>query len=722
MNLQGLRQQARRAHQAGDLPLAEACYRQLLAEASPPDGEVAANLGALLRSLGRLQEAEQHYRWALQACPADPLLLVNACNLLRQVGQAQETTQLLHQGLARWPGHRALAWGLALSLHHSGQPKLALEILQPLAQQNPGDFEVLLELGACLAKTGDLAAGLAVFDQAAHGAPDDRRLLANRITLRVDLGRLAEARALLDQAEKPFQVEMLGAEANLLMAEQQAEAALEGYRELTQRQPEIAEHWLNLAGCQKALKQMVAPLQTLERAYVLHPSRSDLAQGLGTLLADHGRWGEALPLLLAGADAAEAKDIHHCNLQFAAAAARLVPASQLEQKARAWESSRGLQPTPLWADHLRNRDPQRRLRVVYLSQDFNNHPVGRFIEPVLEQHDRTAVEVVGVACGAIQDAVTQRLQNHCDQWLDLRFGDDLASARTLAELEPDLLVELGGYTGGHRLRLLTAKPAPIQLSYLGYFASTFLSCMDGWIGDPVLFPPGLEAEAGGQALHRLPRCYMAYQGDGEAAIERRAADPRFRFGCFNHSRKLSDPCLDLFTAVLQAVPESLLVLKSQSFVEPAEQKRMVDRLQQRGISTDQIEILPWAPDARDHLELYGRMDVALDPIPYGGATTTAEALWMGVPVLALAGEGMVGRLAASVLAGAGLGSAIARNPSEYLHKAQAMARQGARSSAQRRQLREHLRDSALLDGRGLAAALEDLYRRLWLEHCQIRCS
>jgi predicted O-linked N-acetylglucosamine transferase (SPINDLY family) len=720
MNHQGLRQQARKAHQAGDLPLAETHYRQLLAEASSPDPQVAANLGALLRRLGRLQEAEQHYRWALEACPADPLLLTNACNLLRQLGQAQETIQLLHQGLALWPGHRALVWGLALSHHHSGQPKLALEILQPLAQQNPGNFEVLLELGACLAKTGDPAAGLAVFDQAAQKAPGDGRLLANRITLSVDLGQFAKARALLDQAPKPFQLDLLGAEANLLMAEQQAEAALERYRELTQRQPEIAEHWLNLAGCQKALKQMVAPLQTLERAYALHPGRSDLAQGLGTLLADHGRWGEALPLLLAGAEAAGARDIHHFNLQFTAAAARLVPASQLEQKAQAWENSRGLQPAPLWADHLRDRNPQRRLRVIYLSQDFNNHPVGRFIEPVLEQHDRTAVEVVGVACGPIQDAVTKRLQNHCDQWLDLRFGDDLASARTLAELEPDLLVELGGYTGGHRLRLLTAKPAPIQLSYLGYFASTFLSCIDGWIGDPVLFPPGLEREAGGQALHRLRRCYMAYQGDGEATIERRAVDPRFRFGCFNHSRKLSDPCLDLFTAVLEAVPESLLVLKSQSFVEIAEQNRILDRLQQRGVGADRVEILPWVADAREHLELYGCMDVALDPIPYGGATTTAEALWMGVPVLALAGEGMVGRLAASVLAGAGLGSAIARDPSEYLHKAQAIARQGARFSSQRQQLREHLLPTALLDGRGLAAALEDLYRRLWQDHGQLR--
>ena len=713
MNQQALRQAARVAHRNGDLGRAESAYRQLLAESSPPDAEVAANLGALLRSQGRLEEAEQHYRWALASCPPDPLLLANACNLLRQRGKVQDTLTLLEQGLVTWPEQRALRYGLALSLHHANQPAQALQWLQPLAEQNPRDLEVLLELGACLAKTDALRAGLAVFDQAFQLAPEDPRVLANRITLRVDLGELAGAREVLESLSPAGSAQLIAAEAGLLMAENRVEEALKLYTTLTSEAPQIAEHWLNLAACQKALKQMVAPLHTLQQGYALHPGRSNLAQGLGTLLADHGRWQEALPLLLAGAEASDARDVHHFNLQFAAAGARLLPATDLQQRAQAWEEHRQLQPSPLWADHLRDRSPERRLRVAYLSQDFHNHPVGRFIEPVLELHNRQAVEVIGLSCGVIRDDVGERLRRHCDGWLDLRHGDDLACARAIAELEADVVVELGGYTGGQRLRLLTARPAPIQLSYLGYFASTGLRCIDGWIGDRVLFPAGLEAEAGGQALHRLERCYMAYRGDPEARITRQAADERFRFGCFNHSRKLSDTCLDLFAAVLGAVPESLLVLKSQSFVEAAEQERILQRLLQRDIPAERIEILPWAADAREHLELYGRMDAALDPIPYGGATTTAEALWMGVPVLALAGAGMVGRLAASVLAGAGLGAAIAHNPEDFVAKAQAVARQGARSVEQRQRLRQHLLGSPLLDGAGLAASLEALYRQLW---------
>ena len=157
--------------------------------------------------------------------------------------------------------------------------------------------------------------------------------------------------------------------------------------------------------------------------------------------------------------------------------------------------------------------PNRRLRIGYLSQDLHNHPVGRFIEPVLKRHDRQQIEVVGVSCGRIHDDHSDKLKEHCDSWLDINGLNDGTAARKVADLELDILVELGGYTGGQRLRLLTAKPAPIQLSYLGYFASTHLQCIDGWIGDKVVFPKGLEEEAIGQTLYRLQRCYMSYEPD-----------------------------------------------------------------------------------------------------------------------------------------------------------------------------------------------------------------
>ena len=289
----------------------------------------------------------------------------------------------------------------------------------------------------------------------------------------------------------------------------------------------------------------------------------------------------------------------------------------------------------------------------YLSPDYCNHPVGRFMEPIFGDHNRSQVEVIGLSCGRHHDAQHQQLQKLCDSWHDLRYGDDLHVARFLADLRLDVLLDLGGHTADQRIRLLTARPAPIQLSYLGYPASTYLNCIDGWIGDRVVFGPGQEQEKGPrEQLLQLPRCYLAYQPQPETPEpERTAPDGRFRFGSFNHSRKLSDPCLDLFAAVLRAVPDSLLVLKSTTFVEEAERQRIAGRLAARGIGPERLELLEWVFGNHNHLALYGRMDAAIDTLPYSGTTTTCEALWMGVPVLTILGDVMVDRQCHVILCG-----------------------------------------------------------------------
>jgi protein O-GlcNAc transferase len=322
--------------------------------------------------------------------------------------------------------------------------------------------------------------------------------------------------------------------------------------------------------------------------------------------------------------------------------------------------------------------------VGYLSPDYCNHPVGRFMEPIFAGHDRSRVEVIGLSCGRHHDAQHQELQQLCDSWHDVRYGDDLRVARFLADLRLDVLVDLGGHTADQRIRLLTARPAPIQLSYLGYPASTYLTCIDGWIGDRVVFGPAQEQEKGPrEQLLRLPRCYLAYQAPADTPEpQRTAADGRFRFGSFNHSRKLSDCALDLFAAVLQAVPESLLVLKSTTFVEAAERERIVARLAQRGIAPERLELLEWV----------------------FGNHHTCEALWMGVPVLTLLGEVMVERQSAAVLAGADL-----------LQRARLLAQKGPSSTEDRLALRRHVAASPLADPRGLVDALEQLYRQLWVQ-------
>ena len=713
--LQGLAQKAAAAHSAGDLQRAEQLYRQRLAQ-GPFDAQVAGNLGALLRACGRLAEAEAHYRWALGQGQADPLLLANACNLLRERGRVEETLALLQQGLRRHPGHVALRTGLALSLHHAGRIEEALALLGPLRQEQPEAVNLWLETGACLAKRGALVEALVAFERVCALAPEQPAGWGNRLTVLTDLGQLDQAEALLAELppELAGHLNLLSCRAALLLARNQMQEAAALLEKLIGLEPERPEHWLNLAAAQRALKQMVAPMATLEQALARHPDRADLRHAMGTLLIEHCRYGEAVPLLEEALDSPDAKDGQLSSYQFSMAAARVVPAGQLRQRAQDWEQRRALKPRPLWRDRLRDPDPERVLKVGYLSPDFCNHPVGRFIEPVLERHNRRQVEVIGLSCGRHRDAVAERLRGHCDQWHDLRWGDDLACARLIADLQVDVLVDLAGYSSDQRLRLLTAQPAPLQLSYLGYPASTYLHSVQGWIGDPVLFGPQQEQEKGeAELLLKLQRCYLAFRPRAAPEPQRTAADGRFRFGSFNHSRKLSDPCLDRFAAVLRAVPGSLLVLKSISFVEQAEQQRIADRLQQRGIGAERLELLAWVPEGDDHMGLYGQIDVALDTTPYSGTTTTAEALWMGVPVLAVWGQVAVERQAAAVLVGAGLEAAVAADEADLVRRAQGAAAAGPRSAAQRCALRRHVAGSMLCDEQGLVAALEGLYRKLW---------
>jgi protein O-GlcNAc transferase len=351
----------------------------------------------------------------------------------------------------------------------------------------------------------------------------------------------------------------------------------------------------------------------------------------------------------------------------------------------------------------------RPLRVGYLSADFCNHPVGRFLLPVIEAHDPGSVEVVGLSCGPHEDHVQLQLRRHCKEWLNLRHASDLEAARMVSDLELDLIIELGGYTAGSRLGILCHKPAPVQLSYLGYFAPTYLACMDGWIGDRVLFGGLGDEDLKAQALLLVEGGYMAFRDEDLPAPQRGNAE-RFRFGSFNHARKLSAGAVALFCRVMAEVPDAELVLKSISFVEAAEQERVRDLFAAAGLEADRLILLPWVEGRSAHLACYREIDVALDPIPYGGATTTCESLAMGVPVVSLAGAGMVGRLSASVLEHAGCGAWIGPNAEAYVAIAKQLAAAGRRQPLQRQALREQIQASALSDGARLAGELERLYR------------
>ena len=694
--------------------IAEALYRQLLA--SNAEANDAINLGALLRAQGRLKEAVEHYHRWLSALPFSKGLCLNAANCFRDLKDHHQAQAVLEAALHHCPNDAQLLLRLAEIWLDQGSWDRCHQLLSSLVQAHPQLREAWVNLGVCRARQADLNGALQAFEGAQALDPSDPRMGANRITVLKDLGRLEEADALWAQLPAAQQQDpgVRGALAGLRMAQNQMEAAAELLAQLSEHQPQEPLHWLNWAACLRNLKYTVAPHRVLQRGLQWHPQHWELQQALAQGLAEMAQPAPTLRAWeAAGGGGQPRNDAQLFSQQFLGASYGLLGSEQRAALARQWEEGLAAKGVGrLWPDHLLQPLEKRRLRVGYLSADYCNHPVGRFLLPVLQHHNRTEVEVWALSCGPYDDWITGHLRQSVDHWLDLRFLTDLQAARLVADQRLDVLVELGGFTGLSRLGLLAQRPAPVQLSYLGYPAPTYLRAVDGWIGDATLFGQLNASDRSAHALLPLEGGYMVFDPGGELPVPERCSAPRFRFGSFNHARKLTNATITLFGAVLAAVPEAELVLKSISFREEAEQARVRARFEAAGLEGDRLVLLNWVEGGLNHLMRYREVDVALDPVPYGGATTTAEALWMGVPVVALAGPGMVGRLAASLLVHGNQGQWVAQNEQDYIAIAQALAAKGPRQADQRIELRKQLEASPLADGARLSGELERVYRRL----------
>ena len=365
-------------------------------------------------------------------------------------------------------------------------------------------------------------------------------------------------------------------------------------------------------------------------------------------------------------------------------------------------------PFPLLGDRS-----SRKLRLGFLSPDFNYHPVGRFVAMMLGQGLGLGGDLHLVATGGREDPTTNLISDLASQQgffhavKGLPQSDQLERIR---DLKLDIVVDLAGWTGENGGVLFASRVAPIQVNYLGYFASTGIPAMDFWLGDAALFPGPMQ-EWHSEQIWRLPRCFLAWQPLGnlpEGQVEVPAAPALsvpITFGSFNHARKLSAGTLRLWGELLRTVPGSRLALKSYTTDDPGTVQLLRQRMLRCGLDPERVLWLPTCPTAEEHLRQYGLVDIALDPFPNGGCTTTCEALWMGVPVITLRGDHYVSRMSTAVLQGAGMPEWIAASESEYLALAQRAAAERSNLRQTRANWRLRLQRSPLGDAAGLNQAL-----------------
>ena len=363
-----------------------------------------------------------------------------------------------------------------------------------------------------------------------------------------------------------------------------------------------------------------------------------------------------------------------------------------------------------------NADPARRLRIGYVSPDFNDHAVGKFIEPVLAAHDTTKFEVFCYYNKNRVDDATKRMQAIAAHWrmtADM-FDGDLAT--TIQNDTIDILVDLSGHTGLNRLLVFARKPAPIQVTWIGYPNTTGLSTMDYRITDAFADPVGATENLHTEKLERMPECFSCFKPPSNAPEVKAlpaAARGHITFGSFNNFAKITPEVMRVWIAILARVPGSRLVLKNWCLDNDRMKTFMLEAFARCGATTGQVEL--WNPNTSnvDHLNCYNSIDIGLDPFPYNGTTTTCDALWMGVPVITLAGVSHVGRVGVSQMSNLGLQELIARDTDHYVDIAVALANDVPRLAALRGGMRVRMSASPLMDAPRLTKNLEAAYDNMW---------
>lgn len=453
-----------------------------------------------------------------------------------------------------------------------------------------------------------------------------------------------------------------------------------------------------------------------------HPERPGFAARLAGALGDVGRADEAFAIL----DQAWRNSPDDHTLA-ADACAIVVYASRAPAEARRAAFRRYGEMLERLAPsreprHTNTPDPGRRIRVGFLSPDLRAHPVGRFIEPVLEGLSRERFEIVVYSTAAREDDLSARLRALPLTWKHTPTPDPNALSRAIFADRVDVLIELSGHSAGHALPSLHVRPAPVQVTYLGFPSTTGVRALGWRITDSLADPPGADAEYT-ERLARLAPCFLCYTAPPEAADARTPRESSdgarpFTFGSFNSISKLNDDVLRVWARILVDAPGSRLLLKHIALTHEQGRDILAERFEGAGVPRDRLDLRGPSPFA-ELLATYNEVDVALDPFPFNGATTTCDALAMGVPVVTLAGAPGAGRVGLSILTGAGLPELVARDEDEYVRLASAFASpEGrARLEALRRALPDRFRASPVCDGPSFAGRFGDALERMWREYC-----
>jgi predicted O-linked N-acetylglucosamine transferase (SPINDLY family) len=640
----------------------------------------ALKLAMAHHGAGRLDRAEELYRLILRAEPDEPDALQMLGTLLSQRGNHDDGLGLIERAIKRRPDAANYHSNRGMVLFAMGLLDMAVDAYHKALELRPNYPEALYNLGNALQRRDQIDEAIACYRQALALKPDEANAHCNLGGALLKQERLAEAIAAFRRAIefRPDYAEAMSNLGTALARDKKADEAIEWYGRAVALRPQVPQIVNNLAGALKDAGRLDEAISWYRRAIAVH-SDAAVHSNLVYALHFHPDYdGRAIAAEMARWNEAHARPL----------------ANQIQK-------------------HLNYSEPNRRLKIGYVSPNFFGQAEAHFVLPLLAGHDREQVEVHCFSSVRRPDEFTQRHRAVADVWHDVAGDDDQRLTERIRETHIDILVDLAMHLGENRLLVFARKPAPVQVTWLAYPGGTGLDAIDYRLTDSCIDPPDGDDSIYSEKSIRLPGCWCCYDPLSEAPQRPAAQDGPITFGSLNNPCKINPRTLRTWAQIVRKVPDSRILMLSVSENQRGQIRRAFGEF---GVVFKRIDFVT-SCSRQEYLRIYDRIDIALDPLPYNGITTTCDALWMGVPVVAQTGRLAAGRAAASILNAAGLPELISHSPEQFIHTAVGLAQDAPQLMNLRSNLRARVCRSLLMDGPRFARQVEKVYRNIWTRWC-----
>jgi len=682
-------------HREGRLAEAEALYREIIATL-PDQPDAWHLLGVLDQQRGRADEALVNIGKAIDIRPTDATFQSNYGSVLNTLGRYAEAVGHFEQSLAINPAQVKAWYNYGNALRDLNRKDEAIAAYERSLHLDPNYLQAHTNVGVILRERGRLDEAIVHYRAAVKIDPTATNSLFNL------------SNALRAQSES-------SAAAQGRSREQRVAEIVALYQEAIRLKPDYYEAHTNLGVVYKELGRLDDAVAAYQAAILHRPTFTEAHSNLALAYQDLGQLDLAKDALARALELRPKFPEVHSNLVFVLNYDPAQTQSTLLNEHRRWSA--------MQTAHIARQEKRRQvatsarpLRVGYVSPDFRSHPVGRFMAPVFEHHDRSRFTTMVYSDLQQADAWTSWLRARVDSWHDVTRLSDGDLLRQIEADEIDILVDLAGHTSHHRLGVFARRATPVQVTYLGYPNTTGLETIDYLLTDSIIDPPGSETGYT-EKLVRLDPCFSCYRPPDESPevspLPARTTGV-VTFGALHGLAKLNARVIDLWSHLLLTIPNSRLLV-FRNTLHGSVRERLLDEFARRGVGRDRIELSYVLPASGNHLLIYEQIDVALDVFPWSGHTTACEATWMGVPTVTLLGDRHAGRMVASVLNAVGKPEWIASSPEEYIDIAARLAADIDELAKIRERLRDDMRQSPQCDGAAFTQRLERAYETMWAQ-------